>query len=159
MSLDLAQRLQRLEDRHTISERVITYATSIDAGDWAGFGACFTDSVHVDFSAAGMPAQDFDRTDFVAFASAGLSGFKARQHLSPNHVITFDPVDPDRATCTSYMYAQHYQPGAASGPVFVMHGSYINALRRTTAGWQIEALTQLVSWMDGAPEPMTAAAH
>lgn len=159
MTSDLAQRLQRLEDRHAISERVITYATTIDAGDWAGFGACFTDTVHVDFSAAGMPVQDFDRADFVAFASAGLSGFKARQHLSPNHVITFDPSDPDRATCTSYMYAQHYQPGAASGPVFVMHGSYINALRRTPDGWQIEALTQLVSWMDGAPEPMISAAH
>ena len=52
MNTDIAQRLQRLEDRHAISERVITYATTIDAGDWAGFGACFTDRVHVDFSAA-----------------------------------------------------------------------------------------------------------
>ena len=157
MTSDLALRIQRLEDRHAISERVITYATTIDAGDWAGFGDCFTDNVHVDFSAAGLPTQDFKRADFVAFASGGLSGFKARQHLSPNHFITFDPLDPDRATCTSYMYAQHFQPEAASAAVFVMHGSYINGMRRTSAGWQIEALTQLVSWMDGAPEPKPVA--
>lgn len=124
---------------------------AIDIGDWAMLGDCFTESVHIDFSEAGMPARDFVRADFVEFARAGLTSFKARQHLSPNHVITFDAGNPDRATCLSYMFAQHYQPGAATGDVFLMHGSYVNELVRTGSGWRIERMKQRLSWTDGAP--------
>lgn len=151
MTHGLALRVQRLEDRNAISERVIKYAMAIDDTDWEAFSDCFTEIVHVDFSAAGMPARDFSRAEFVEFARSGLGSFKATQHLSPNHVITFDVADPDQADCRSSMYAQHYQPGAASGAVFLMHGSYANHLRRTAAGWKIERLTQYLSWMDGAP--------
>ncbi|MDB5528016.1 MAG: hypothetical protein JWR51_1119 [Devosia sp.] len=152
MTDDLALRVQRLEDRNAISERVIRYAMALDARDWAAFGDCFTDSVYVDFSAAGLPAADFARDDFVAFARTGLGAFPATQHLSPNHVITFDATDPDRAVCTSAMFEQHHQPGAVSAPVFLMHGSYRNELVRTAAGWKIAQITQHLSWMDGAPE-------
>lgn len=151
-------RVQRLEDRNAISERVITYAMAIDDRDWDAFAECFTDRVHIDFSAAGMPARDFAREEFVAFAQSGLGTFKATQHLSPNHVITFDASDPDQADCRSTMYAQHYQPGASSGSIFLMHGSYASHLRRTASGWKIERLTQYVSWMDGAPGAVTEAA-
>jgi len=153
---DLMLRVQRLEDRNAISERVITYAMAIDDRDWEAFAECFTDRVHIDFSAAGMPARDFAREEFVDFARSGLGVFRATQHLSPNHIITFSAEDPDRADCRSYMYAQHYQPGSATGEVFVMHGSYANSLRRTASGWKIERLTQHLSWMTGAPS--TAAA-
>ena len=152
MSQDFALRVQRLEDRNAISERVITYAMAIDDADWDAFRDCFTDIVHVDFSSAGMPAREFARDEFVAFARSGLSIFKARQHLSPNHLISFDERYPDRAHCRSYMYAQHYQPGSAMGEVFLMHGSYANGLRRTESGGKIDSLVQHVSWMDGAPD-------
>jgi len=33
MTIDLASRVQQLEDRNAISERVITYAVSIDRAD------------------------------------------------------------------------------------------------------------------------------
>jgi len=152
MDKELSLRLQRLEDRNAISERVITYAMAIDLGDWELLRECFPEYVHIDFSAAGMPASDMHRDQFVAFAQKGLSGYKARQHLSPNHVIEFDAEDPDRAICRSYMFAQHFQPGAASGNVFLMHGSYTNEMVRSREGWKIARLTQQVSWMDGAPE-------
>ncbi len=149
MTLDFETRLRRLEDRNAISERVIAYAISVDRADWAMFSANFTDPVFIDFSAAGLPARDFARAEFVAFARGGLAGFTARQHLSPNHVIEFDPADPDRAVCFSYMYAQHYLPGAEGGDFFLMRGSYTNSLRRTAEGWQIERLVQHVSWPEG----------
>lgn len=151
MSEDFALRLQRLEDRIAISERVITYAVAIDRADWGLLRDCLTETVHIDFSAAGMPARDMLRDDFTAFAQAGLSVFAARQHLSPNHLITFDAADRDHAVCLSYMFAQHYQPGSASGDVFLMHGAYINDMRRTPEGWKIARLTQQLSWTDGAP--------
>ena len=149
MTLDFEARLRRLEDRHAISERVIKYAVSIDRADWAMFAACFTDPVFIDFSAAGMPAQDFARTEFVEVACGGLAGFTARQHLSPNHLIEFDDADPDRAVCHSYMYAQHYLAEAKGGDFYLMRGSYTNYLQRTADGWQIARLIQHVSWPEG----------
>jgi len=149
MSTDLEERVRRLEDRSAISEVVIRYAMAIDRADWELYATCFTDTVHIDFSAAGMPAADFPREQFVAFAGQGLGGFTARQHLSPNHLITFDGTDPDRAVCLSYMYAQHYLAGAEGGDFFLMRGSYTNHMRRTPDGWRIEKLIQHISWPEG----------
>lgn len=160
MSPNLAARIQQLEDRHAISEQVIQYAIAIDRADWDSYTDCFTDPVHIDFSAAGLPAQDFPRDQFVGFTRSSLSGFTARQHLSPNHVIEFSVTDPDRAVCTSYMYAQHYLAGAEGGNFFLMRGWYTNHMLRTAGGWRIERLTQHLSWPEGNLDlPQQAAAR
>ena len=149
MTSDLAVRIQQLEDRAAISERVVNYARAIDLADWNLFAECFTDPVHIDFSGAGMPASDFAREQFVEFARMGLGGFAARQHLSPNHVIEFGAADSDRAICYSYMYAQHFLPGAEGGDFYLMRGWYTNHMLRTAQGWKIERLTQHVNWVEG----------
>jgi hypothetical protein len=149
MDNELAVRIQKLEDRNAIIERVTSYATSIDSGDWAAFAECFTDPVHIDFSEGGLPAADFERDQFVEFASVGLGGFTARQHISPNHLITFDDHDHNRAICLSYMYAQHYLEGAEGGDFYLMRGSYENHLIRTDEGWKIGRLVQHISWLEG----------
>ena len=149
MTTDLTSRVRQLEDRNAISERVIKYAMAIDRADWDLFASCLTDPVHIDFSEAGMPAQDFPRDEFVGFTRNSLGSFTALQHLSPNHVIEFSATDPDRAICTSYMYAQHYLAGAEGGDFFLMRGSYTNHMLRTPDGWRIESLTQHVSWTEG----------
>lgn len=152
-----AVRLQRLEDRVLISECVITYAVAIDRADWVMYAGCFTDPVHIDFSEAGLPANDFPRAAFVGFASAGLGGFTARQHLSPNHIVEFDETDPGRAICYSYMYAQHYLKDADGGDFFLMRGSYDNHMLRTADGWRIERLVQHLSWSEGNTDAPTQA--
>ena len=149
MTNELADRIQMLEDRSAITERVVRYATSIDSGDWAAYGECFTNPVHIDFSEGGMPAADFDRDQFVGFAALGLGGFTARQHISPNHLITFDDEDHNRALCLSYMYAQHHLEGAVGGDFYLMRGSYENHMVRTDEGWKIERLVQHISWLEG----------
>ena len=123
-------------------------------GKLYAFGG-FTDVVHIDFSQAGMPAADFPREAFVAFARQGLEIWDARQHLSGNHAVSFDPLSPDRAVLTSSMYAQHHLAGA---PTFVMHGSYEHAVVRGGNGWKIAELVQKVSWMDAPPANMLAGA-
>ena len=145
----LEERIRRLEDRVAIEATVVTYARAIDLADWDLYRSIFTDPVHIDFSEAGMPAADLPRDAFVGFASAGLSGFDARQHLSPNHVIEFDDGDPDRVVCHSYMYAQHYIKDAEGGDFYLMRGSYTNHMLRTDAGWKIERLIQHISWLEG----------
>jgi ketosteroid isomerase-like protein len=148
-SPDLAARIQRLEDRNAIIEVVITYATSIDRGDWAAYADVFTDPVHIDFSEAGMPAGDFPRDAFAGFARQALEPWTARQHISPNHVVVFDDANPDTAVCHSYMYAQHHLQDAPGGDLYLMRGSYDNHLVRTPEGWKITRLVQHVSWLEG----------
>src|SRR3979490_3317197 len=97
MDTDLESRIRRLEDRALISEPVIKYAMGGDRRDWEMFAECFTDPVHVDFSASGVPEADFARDDLVDLVRVPLTGFTATQHLSPNHVIEFDENDSDRA--------------------------------------------------------------
>ncbi len=60
--------------------------------------------------------------------------------------------DPDRATCFSYMYAQHYKKDAPGGELFLMRGSYDHDLVRTTAGWKITKIVQHVGWLEGTPD-------
>ncbi|GAB3283052.1 nuclear transport factor 2 family protein [Kineosporia babensis] len=148
----LLRRIQRLEDRTEIIDVVIKYATSIDAGDWDAFASVFTESVHIDFSEAGLPPADFAREAFAGFARQGLEAWDARQHISPNHVVEFDEQDSDRAVCHSYMYAQHYKQGAPAGELYLMRGSYDHHLVRTLEGWKITSLTQHISWIEGSPE-------
>lgn len=148
MTAELEARLRRLEDRTAISECVIRYAISLDRADWELFRSCITDPIYIDFSDwSGMEPRDWPRDDWADFARNVLSGFEARQHLSPNHVITFD--GEDRATCISYMYAQHHLTGAEGGDSFLMRGSYTNELERSDDGWRIRSMTQHFDWGEG----------
>ena len=148
MVTDLELRIRHLEDRALISERVVRYAMAVDRRDWQMFADCFTDPVHADYSQNGLPAAHFARDDLVSIVREALSGFTATQHLSPNHVIEFDQNDPDRATCYSSMYAQHYLERPEGGDFFLLRGSYTNHMLRTADGWRIERLIQHVSWRE-----------
>jgi hypothetical protein len=158
MTTDLESRIRQLEDRALISEQVIRYAVAVDRRDWKMFGDCFTDPVHADYSDNGRPPADFARDDLVGFVSAALNGFTVTQHISPNHVIEFDDRDPDRAICSSYMYAQHLLEGSQNGEFFLLRGSYDNHMRRTSDGWRIEKLVLHVSWPEGNTSAVSEAA-
>jgi hypothetical protein len=149
VTTDLETRIQQIEDRTQISETVIKYAMGVDRRDWTLFGNCFTDRVYADFSAGGVPAEWFDRDELVSRISFALNGFTATQHISPNHVIEFDPEDTDRAICYSYMYAQHVIKGSENGEFYLLRGSYTNHMLRTTDGWRIERIIQHRSWEYG----------
>ena len=152
MTDDLESRVRRLEDRALISETVTKYAVAVDRRDWAMFADCFTDPVHADYSENGLPAADFARDDLVAIVREAVGRYTATQHLSPNHIIEFDDDDPNRAVCTSYMYAQHHREATEQGEFLLLRGSYTNHLVRTNEGWRIERLIQHISWRD-AREP------
>ena len=149
MTTDLESRIRRLEDRALIGEQVIRYAVAVDRRDWEMFADCFTDPVRADFSENGMPAADFARAELVGIVRAALGKYTATQHLSPNHLIEFDDDDPDRATCHSYMYAQHLIGSSEARAFFLLRGSYTNHMVRTADGWRIASLIQHVSWSEG----------
>jgi hypothetical protein len=148
MTDSLEARIRRLEDRNQITECVIRYAMALDNCDWDLFKDTIADPIYIDFSDwSGMEARSWGREEWAGFARDVLSGFDQRQHLSPNHVITFKA--DDEATCTSYMYAQHLLRGAPGGDFFLMRGSYTNELQRKPGGWEINSMTQHFSWGEG----------
>ena len=149
MSDSLEARVKRIEDREAVSECVIRYAMSLDRADWDLFRDTVADPIFVDFTSwADLEARDYSREEWVGFATEVLSGFDARQHLSPNHVITFE--SDDEATCTSYMFAQHLIRDVPEGDTFIMRGSYTNVLqRRDDGGWEIRSLTMHFTWGEG----------
>lgn len=145
---DLASRLRRLEDRADISEVVIRYCLTVDRKDWTAFGQCFTDTVLTGYQ-GGKPTGSTSRAELVGVISEALDGFDLTQHLSTNHVITFDADDPDRAVCTSAMYAQHQLVGSPNGEDYLLRAIYTNHLRRTDRGWRIEGIWTERRWEDG----------
>ncbi len=153
MSDSLERRIQVIEDRQQISQCVIRYAIALDTCDWDLFKDTIADPIFIDFSDwSGMEARSWGREEWADFARDVLTGFDQRQHISPNHVITFQGTD--EATCTSYMYAQHLLRGAPGGDFFLMRGSYTNVLQRKpggweTGGWEIKSMTQHFSWGEG----------
>ena len=84
--------------------------------------------------------------DLVDIVRSAVSGYKATQHLSANHVTNFDPDDPDRATCHSSMYAQHHL--ADGEELLILRGWYANHLVRVANGWKIDRIVQHVSWRE-----------
>jgi hypothetical protein len=137
----------------------LKYAISVDRRDWTMFADCFTDPVYADYSElSGQPAATAPRDDFVAGVAAVLNGFTRTQHISPNHIVEFDEAEPDKATCHSYMYAQHYLEGSEGGDFYLLRGSYENVMTRTSDGWRIEKIVQHVSWSDGNDDAVAEAA-
>ena len=149
MDGDLEARIRRLEDRIAISERVIQYCLGVDRRDWTMFDRCFTNPVNTDYDARGVPSGTVTRADLVAMVSTALDGFTTTQHLSTNHVIEFDPDDPDRAVCTSAMYAQHLLEGSPNGEYYLLRAIYTNYMRRTPDGWRIEGIETEKRWEEG----------
>jgi hypothetical protein len=42
---------------------------------------------------------ELTKEEFVAVVEGALPRFQSTQHLSSNHVVSFDSTDPDRAIC------------------------------------------------------------
>jgi hypothetical protein len=131
---ELESRLRRLEDHQAIVDVVTRYCVAVDRRDWALFATCFAPTVRRD-------SGTLTREEFVAVVEGALPGFRSTQHLSTNHVVTFDPTDPDHAVCESDMYAQHLLEASAAGTYYLLRARYRDELVRTPIGWKIEAIT------------------
>jgi len=139
--------LGELLDRQAIGDVVIRYATGADMRDWGAYRSCFCDQVEIDFSSwNGAPAGTIAADDWVAGVEAGLSGFDATQHISANHVIA---IEGDRATCVSYVQAQHVLRDEGADGFFTLGGYYTNQLVRSDEGWKIRSCRLTATWSQG----------
>jgi hypothetical protein len=148
--------LQYLLDRQAVVDTVIRYATGVDRRDWALYRTVFTDPCEFDFSSwSGRPASTMPADAWVAAVRGTNGGFDATQHLSCNHVVTWNSAD--EAVCVSEMHAQHwFSPesmaswGHPGGVNFcTLGGHYTNTVVRTDEGWKIRRCQLEVVWITG----------
>jgi SnoaL-like domain len=148
--------VNRLEDRAAISDVVIRYATGADTRDWDLYASCFADPCEYDFSSfSGGGPNTMPVALWVTAVKGTLLGFDVTQHLSTNHVFTFDDDDLDVATCVSQMHAQHWVSAATLGADAddwcILGGHYTNSFRRIDGQWRIVRCALNVTWRTGNP--------
>jgi hypothetical protein len=153
--------LDLIVERQRVIDTVVQYATGIDMHRWDVYRDCFTDVCHFDFSSwSGAPGADMRADDWVDRVRSVNGNFDATQHISTNHVVTFDGDAPasGRATCVSYMHAQHFfwpktmdeEFGRAGAVNFcTLGGYYTNELTRQDDKWRIASCTLNVTWETG----------
>ena len=150
MTLDVVSRIRAIEDRTAIVDTVIQYCVAVDKRDWALFADCFAPRVQTEFG-------ELQRREFVAIVETALPAFRSTQHLSTNHIVRFDPDNPDRATCESDMFAQHFLEDAVDGEFYLLRARYREEMVRTADGWRIGSITTSNRWEDGNLNAITEA--
>jgi hypothetical protein len=134
------EKIQTLWDRMEIIDTQTRYATGVDRRDRGLYRSCFTDEMDLDMSGMGLGEPVRLSADvWVEQAISLVSSFEATQHMMTNHVIT---IEGDRATCTAYVQAQHYNPQNT----YTVGGYYTNTLVRTPRGWKISKLKLTPLW-------------
>ncbi|MFE4755015.1 nuclear transport factor 2 family protein [Streptomyces mirabilis] len=133
------EQLLWLTDRTMISETITRYFNALDLRDWPTLRATLDDDLDLDFSELfGEPRAVLDSDAFIEFGRPLMGGFRATQHISPNHVIT---IDGDTAEATAYMYAWHaVKDATGTDHTYTLRGSYDISMRRTKDGWRMNGL-------------------
>jgi len=133
-------KIRVLLDRMDIIDIHTRYATGVDRRDRELYRSCFTDEIELDMSDMGMGGPGRISADvWVEQAISLVSAFESTQHIITNHVIS---IEGNRATCTSYLQAQHYNPQS----MYTVGGFYTNTLVRTPEGWKISKLKLTPVW-------------
>jgi hypothetical protein len=146
-----------LLDRQAVVDVVVRYATGIDRRDWALYASCFTDPCEFDFSSwSGRPAASLTPEQWATAVRSVNGNFDATQHLSTNHVVTWQ--GPDEATCVSDMHAQHWFSaerlaelghGGDQARWCTLGGHYTNSVVRSGGEWRIRRCRLDVTWVTG----------
>jgi len=130
--MNLEQRIARLEARADIRELVARYCFTIDARDMQGVGECFTESgvfrsLDGAMNAAGREAvvEQFHGR----FAVLGPSN-----HFTHDQSLSFDELDPDRATGLVNAHAEVVRNDAAMWTSLRYHDEY----RREAGRWRFQ---------------------
>lgn len=89
--------------------------------------------------------------DFVTFAQDLLTEHLANQHIIGQHLIEFDPANPDRAFGEVYYYAFHriIEDGAPTD--MIISGRYLDRYERRDGEWRFAHRSELVDWARKEP--------
>lgn len=123
--------LRQLQDRAALRDLVTTYSIAIDDHDFTTLEQVFTPDA--------LYGRDDDSPRLVGAVAIAqsmrekLEGAPPSFHVNHDHLVTFDPVDADRATGIVQCHAEtsHFE-GHKIAAI-----RYYDSYRRGAAGWQI----------------------
>jgi ketosteroid isomerase-like protein len=133
--MDIAARLQRLEDERAINDAIHAYAYHFDRNEPEAVAALFTDDAEIDYGPE-FPAMR-GRNVFAPAIARGLAErFAATSHHISNVTVTHQGEGRARSVC--YVYAWHrYRGGEPEGELWAQ---YHHEWLRTPDGWKIARL-------------------
>lgn len=126
-------------DREAAAAVVTSYASALDARDWAAYRALFTDQIAIDYGAIGSLVATVSAHEWTSRCKA-LEGFDATAHQLHNIVSA---IDGDRATVTSIVNAVHFIAHGDRTLIGDLIGHYTHRLVRDD-GWRIAGVTLTV---------------
>jgi hypothetical protein len=136
-------RADRTADRLDVIELLARYHQAVDAKDWPGLGAVFTDDVVAEYRGLdttrdlfGLDGRIEGRDAVVTWITEGQAPFRydgAPTHFMTNHVLTF--TGADRVRSRSSFFDLDMETGLLFGS-----GIYTVDHVRTPAGWRIAVL-------------------
>jgi len=133
-----------VDDHRAIVDLTVDYCWAIDGRDWEALHNIFLPHATAELGRGTEQGVDaiIDRISGV------LNVLDGSQHLVTNHRIH---LHGDRATCSTYLHAQHVRKAARDGRLYVVAGRYEDDLVRTAEGWRIAHRRLVVMWTDGNP--------
>jgi hypothetical protein len=139
-------------DREAAVAVVTCYATALDARDWAGYRALFTDEIAIDYGAIGSLVAALSADEWTKRCKT-LEGFDATAHQLHNIVAT---IDGDSATVNSIVDAVHVVGVEDRALLGDLIGRYTHRLVRQD-GWKIAGVTLTVVAYPAGKEAFEAA--
>ncbi len=144
-----AQAHQDVRDRMAISDVLIRFTCAIDSRDWMAYRSCFADCIEIDYrSLIGGDVLSESGDAWTERARQSFAGFEATQHFISNHACE---LNGDRATCSTYVCAEHFVAAGSAQEFWTMGGVYRTEFERAVTGWRIDALKLDVRWSRGNP--------
>lgn len=122
-----------LPDREAAAAVVTSYAGALDARDWRGYRALFTDDVAIDYGAIGSIVATIAAEEWTDRCRT-LEGFDATAHRLSNIVAA---IDGDRARVLSIVDAAHFVTMGDDVLLGDIIGRYTHGLVRADGGWKI----------------------
>ncbi len=146
--------LQEISDRMEIEDLCYRYAEIIDAKSFDALREdVFTADAHIDYSVFGGSVGGLEETiDFLKQAMTA-EAFPAHQHLNANIRIA---LNGDEATGRVMCFnPQELKMPDGEGHLFMLGLWYVDAYRRTDAGWRICSRVEEKSWTFNTPDFMS----
>lgn len=140
-------------DRADVLDVLARFAHGIDGRDWELYRSVFADEIAVDYSSYRPGSVGLMPADaWVDRARRLFPGLDASQHVLVNAWLR---AEGDEVLARTSMRADHFLDGGR----YTLGGQYLHRLRRKRGVWLVSGVTLTVTWQEGDPAILAAAAQ
>ena len=138
--------IRTLWEERQVQKVMLRFGRTLDTGDWAGYQACFTTVLNIDFKRlTGFDEVRVSASLWTDFARLFQTPMR-RQHAYSNFDID---VDGDAAHAIVYFSARCWRATDMGEPHYVQYGWYEVWFERVGEDWKINRLKHDMFWIEG----------